>query len=74
MISEVRGDGPHAEHVLHLRIVLAEEITQAGRAVLAAQRLIQRPGPERQFCPPGLPDTGIADPQVAGQLRVCRGR
>jgi hypothetical protein len=37
----VRGDGLHAEHVLYPRIVLAEQVSQAGRAVLAAQRLVQ---------------------------------
>jgi hypothetical protein len=30
-LASVRGDSPHAQHVLHLRIILAEEITQAGR-------------------------------------------
>ena len=42
-LAPVRGDSPHTEHVLHLRIVLAEEVTQAGCVGLTAQRLIQRP-------------------------------
>ena len=33
--APVRGDGLHAEHVLHLRVLPAEDVSQDNRTVLA---------------------------------------
>jgi hypothetical protein len=38
----VRGDGLHIEHVLHPRVLAAQEVGQQGRSGLAERRRVQR--------------------------------
>ena len=72
-LAPVRGDGLHAKHVLHLRVLLAEKIGRAGRAGLAGQRRVQRGWLERHVRQLGISQIITADPQVLGKVGLGRG-
>ena len=71
-LTPVRGDGLHAEHVLHLRVLSTEKVSQAGRTRPTGKRRVQRGWPEGHVRKLGIPQLVAADPQVPRQVRLGR--
>ena len=69
----MRGEGLHAKHVIHLRVLLAEEVSQYGRIGLAGQRSVQRGRLKSHLSQLGIPQIMAADPQGSGQVGFGRG-
>src|SRR5580693_1845989 len=60
--APVRGDGLHVEHVIHLRVLLAEEVSQQARTGLTVQRSVQRGHLKGHLGQLGISQIMAADP------------
>src|SRR5580704_17740257 len=60
--APVRGDGLHVEHVVHLRVLLAEEVSQQSYTGLTGQRSVQRGQLKGHLSQLGVPQIIAADP------------
>jgi hypothetical protein len=71
-LAPVGGDGLHAEHVLQLRVLRAEQVGQGWRAGRGAQRCVERAGLEGQLCSARLAQRVSADSQASGEVGLGR--
>src|SRR5580700_5744405 len=60
--APVRGDGLHVEHVIHLRVLLAEEVSQQTCTGLTVQRSVQREHLKGHLGQLGIAQIMAADP------------
>ncbi len=70
-LTPVHGQRGHGQGVLHLRVLLAEQVGQAGRLRLAGQRRVQRGGLQQQVNAARLAHLGLGEAKVAGQFGVA---
>src|SRR5580700_6001673 len=70
--APVRGDGLHVEHVIHLRVLLAEEVSQQSCTGLTGQRSVQRGRFKGHLSQLGIPQLMAADSERSGQVGLGR--